>query len=287
MNISKHKNIRKYILNNGSIKRIIFFDNLFSNVVTDCIAIDIENNKAQNKYINITQNTNKQKINIDNFYNKPNYFFRIYNEFDSHIIHIIKKKSRYFLDKSKWGLGVVTGNNKNKLKTSNLPFLEPIYTGKEINKFTLNEPKYFIEPKTKSFQQIAPLQLYRANKKLVYKFISKKLIFAIDKSKSLFLNSANILLPNIPNMSIESVCAFLNSNVFSFLYIKMFNDVKVLKNNLLELPFPLLTPTQNYNLTNLVNKYCNNNIKISDIDNFIYSFYKLSSKDIEYIEKNI
>lgn len=39
-------------------------------------------------------------------------------------------------------------------------------------------------------------------------------MFAYDDTSSLFLNSANILIPNIPGMSTKTVLAFLNSSLY-------------------------------------------------------------------------
>ncbi len=87
-----------------------------------------------------------------------------------------------------------------------------------------------------ALQQVAPDAIYRAPEKLVYKFISDKLVFAYDASGSLFLNSANILVPAIPSMSAKAVMAFLNSTLFQFVYAKLFGKVRTRKENLIELP---------------------------------------------------
>ena len=112
---------------------------------------------------------------------------------------------------SRWGLGIVTGNNQTCLKTEQTDELEPIYTGKEIQPYRLSAPKRFIRFTPQNFQQCAPEVLFRTSPKLLYKFIGSKLVFAIDNERSLALNSANILIPDVEGLSIYSVMGLLNS----------------------------------------------------------------------------
>jgi hypothetical protein len=182
------------------------------------------------------------------------------------------------LKDSIWALGVITGDNKNKVKSRKGRGMEPIYTGKEIESYTLKQPRKFIKYKRTDYQQVAKDEIYRADEKLVYKFISKNLVFAYDNSKSLFLNSANILIPKIHGMSIKTVLAFLNSELFKFLYKSLFGEIKILKGNLLELPFPEISPETDKKLTKLVDEVLKGNKEaINDIDDLIYSIYSITN----------
>lgn len=160
---------------------------------------------------------------------------------DIKILEKVKSLGKYNLGQSDWALGVVTGDNKNKLKKNYSVGYEKIYTGKEILPYRLKTPTNYILYDRKQLQQVAKDEYYRAKEKLVYKFISNKLVFAYDDSGSLFLNSANILIPNIPNMSVKTVLAFLNSELYQYMYIVLFSEIKVLKGNLIELPFPQIS----------------------------------------------
>ena len=100
------------------------------------------------------------------------------------------------------------------------------------------------------------------------------------------MNSANILIPRIETHSIKTVMAFLNSTLFNYLYKNMFNELKILKGNLEELPFPILDEKIKKELENYVEKY----IKIKDnkipehIDTIVYKTFSLSKKDIKIIK---
>ena len=93
--------------------------------------------------------------------------------------------------------------------------------------------------------------------------------FAYDDKQRLFLNSANILIPKLEEYSIKDVMAFLNSTLFQYIYKMKFNELKVLKGNLLELPFPFILP--NGKLT----------------DDKIFELYDLTNDEISYIKNTV
>ncbi len=206
----------------------------------------------------------------------------------------LTEKRRYALreeiqrDAIAWALGIVTGDNKGKLFPECLAGMEKIYTGKEIQPYVLRPAQNFILYDRANLQQVAKEEIYRSPEKLVYKFISNKLVFAYDDSSSLFLNSANILIPAIPSMSTKAVMAFLNSSLYQFLYIKLFGEVKILKGNLMELPFPEITREENDELTALVDQVLiGDNSKQEVIEDYIFSIYGLTTDQIAYVRRTV
>ena len=165
---------------------------------------------------------------------------------------------------------------------------EPIYTGKEIQPYCLKKNKNYIIYNRSDFQQVAKDEYYRVAEKLVYKFISNKLIFAYDDSKSLFLNSANILIPSIPNMSVKTVMGFLNSELYQYLYSTLFFEMKILKGTLIELPFPAISSVQNDIITNYVQRIISGERNYIDrLQNVIYSVFDISEEQKKYIKGKV
>ena len=82
----------------------------------------------------------------------------------------------------------------------------------------------------------------------------------------------------------KTVLAFLNSALFDFLYVKKFNDLKILKGNLSALPFPKISANLNEQLTALVDKAlkCEKEAK-EEIDSVIFSLYDFSIEEIKLI----
>ena len=227
LNVKTHKNFRKFLLENTDIQSITKYPGTFSGVQTKYIDIQCarhfdrsetacsEVEKSSFNEITVKDFSTSLEmttcmsrcISKQCFYLTKNLNFNLLSDSDLEKVHKIIAKGRYTLKDSVWALGVITGDNKNKVKSKQGKGMEPIYTGKEIEAYTLKHPRKFIKYERSDFQQVAKDEIYRADEKLVYKFISKNLVFAYDNSKSLFLNSANILIPRIPGMSIKTVVA--------------------------------------------------------------------------------
>ena len=298
LNVKTHRHFRKFLLENTDIQSITKYPGTFSGVQTKYIDIQCarhfdwsEAERRNLRHIDYYElsagdfstpfhsaRNDDGHVSKDAFYLTKNLNFNLLSEDDYHKVRIILEKGKYTLKDSIWALGIVTGDNKNKVKSKRGRGMEPIYTGKEIEAYTLKKPLKFVNYKRSEYQQVAKDQIYRADEKLVYKFISKNLVFAYDDSKSLFLNSANILIPRIPGMSIKTVLAFLNSELFKYLYKSLFGEIKILKGNLMELPFPEITPETDKKLTNLVDEVLKGNKEaVKDIEALIYNIFSITN----------
>ncbi len=287
LNVKAHKDIRKFIIDTAGLVRITSYDDSFAGVTTKYV--DIECGKGANKdKFEVCTHDQVKTVDMKTIYETDNMVFNLLSDDDISIVRIVKEKGQYSLKNSTWALGVVTGDNKTKLSSEYRDGMEKIYTGKEIQPYVLRPAKYFIMYNRDDLQQVAKEEIYRAPEKLVYKFISNKLVFAYDNSASLFLNSANILIPQIPSMSIKAVMAFLNSLLYQFIYIKLFGEVKVLKGNLLELPFPQISENDNRVLTAMVNDMLTGDVKGQEsIDNYIFTIYGLTENQKKYVRRNV
>lgn len=287
LNVKTHKDIREYILHNGDLQQITYYPNTFNGVTTKVIDI-LHKKAAQSPFVVIIKNNTSITAPKTVFQQTENYVFNVLNENDIAIIEKVKLKGKYNLSNSIWALGVVTGDNKTKLKSNFETGLEKIYTGKEILPYRLKPAKKYIYYDRKQLQQVAKEEYYRAEEKLVYKFISNKLVFAYDDTASLFLNSANILIPQIPNMSIKTVLGFLNSELYQYLYCTLFSEIKVLKGNLIELPFANITQTQDKLISEYVQYILDGNDDyIIKLQSIIYKLFDISDLQIKYIREKI
>ncbi|MCI8481863.1 MAG: N-6 DNA methylase [Clostridia bacterium] len=285
LNVKVHSDIRKFLLKHMTFQKITLYPHSFSGVLTKFISIELENTKATDYQFVLTNLKQDITLSKSHLLNTINCVVRPLTKKDTRLLQKIFKKKYDTLQNSTWALGIVTGNNKKKLKKDPFPNSEPIYTGKEISAFTLLPYQNYIQYNRADFQQVAPDEIYRANEKLVYKFIAKDLTFAYDNKQSLFLNSANILIPHVNNMSIKTVMAFLNSNVFKYIYRKKFGEIKILKGNLIQLPFPKITENQNIAIEHMVNAVLAGNCNmIEQINREIYQIFSFSQTEIDYIE---
>lgn len=287
LNVKVHKDIRTFILDNCCLNAITVYGSFFSGVTTNYIDIECQK-KASVDTVIIKKDNLSYSIDIEIIKNNKNNVFTFLDSLDAEIIQKCNDMGKYTLGYSDWALGIVTGNNNDLLSFYPYPGLEPIYTGKDIDAYTLREPSNFIFFDKTVFQQVAKEEYYRAPEKLIYKFISKKLVFAYDNKRTLCLNSANILIPRVPGMSIKTIMAFLNSELFSYLYQKMFGEIKILKGNLLQLPFPEISPEQDCKISAMVDYIISYNSKnYESLEREIYQIFQLSDRQIRHIKNSI
>ncbi len=216
--------------------------------------------------------------------------FETLNNVDQIVVDKMEQMRHDTLSHSQWALGIVTGNNKEKVKTQCDEGMEPVYAGKEVEAFTLKDVSSFIRFVPDSFQQCAKEELYRSSEKLIYRFIAKYPIVAYDNRQRLCLNSANVLIPSVDGMSVKTVAALLNSTLYRYYYGLKFHDIKVLKGNLQQLPFPLLSQHVDEQLTQLVVDMIAEGVtkeKIEAIDNVVYDVFNISDDERRYIQQKI
>ena len=193
-----------------------------------------------------------------------------------------------------WMLGIVTGDNKKWLKDMQINNnYERIIIGKEIEKYYYNDviSKYVDVSNLSKFNQIAPLELYRAKEKIIYKFICRELICAYDNRRKLMLNSCNAFIPHIANTSVLYILALLNSSVLQYYYHYNFDTIKVLKSNIKKLPL-VVDSMYKETIERCMNVLVNENIsdKIRNdyrdrLDDIIFQLYDLSQDDIHEIKR--
>jgi hypothetical protein len=139
-----------------------------------------------------------------------------------------------------FALGIVTGKNSRYISKTKQPKYETVVKGSDIYKFRIEPVDRYIRFTPENFQQTAPEKYYRAEEKLIYRFICNQLVFAYDDKQRLSLNSGNILIPKIPGMDMKYILAVLNSKPAQFYFRKRFNSVKVLRAHIEKIPIPIV-----------------------------------------------
>lgn len=160
------------------------------------------------------------------------------NSNDARIIgHIYKQAHLKLSGHARFALGIVTGNNKKFCAHSPQKGYLPVYTGTDLHKNSISSPRNFIPKNFSLYQQVASPELYMAKEKILYRFISSKLVFYYDVEQRLFLNSVNMLVvdSSFP-LSARQTCQILNSSVINWLFQAVFGTCKVLRSDIEALP---------------------------------------------------
>lgn len=291
LKIKTHNDVRKFILSNSAIKRIDLYSERFDGVFTDYFSIKLSINQTDSQSYIVNTGKETRNIELSNTDAKSGVIvLERLTHIDDSIIKKMELKKHDDLTHSQWALGIVTGDNKNKVKKDMADGLEPVYTGKQVSPFKLQEESSFIQFAPESFQQCTKEEYFRAPEKLIYRFIAKYPIVAYDDKQCLCLNSANILIPKLDGISIKSVAALLNSSLYHYYYTIKFSDIKVLKGNLQELPFPKLTKSQDELLSNLVTSIQSSSYSEKQqkkLDETVYSLFKITPTEQQQIKSRI
>ncbi len=184
-------------------------------------------------------------------------------------------------DNAVFGLGIVTGDNRRLLLQTPHPGAEPVWRGRDIQPFRLTTPDRFLYFTREKFQQCAPESLLR-QPKIIYRFIARRPICAIDRGGILTLNSANFFIPGVPGMSWEALTALLNSEIYAFVFLRRCPTLKILRRHLEALPLPYLSATATAELTRLHDE-CAAGGSTEELDLAVARLFKISENELEFI----
>lgn len=237
-NIGIFQDTRNHILKNNLI-RLVDYGKPFKGLLTKVYAFILEYKEAKNKGVHCESSHSKHTRNQSTFAHNPKSIFNFWatQEENEAIEHLCSMPFTTLRGNAQWGLGIVTGNNKKFCLPKPAPGYVPVFKGSDITSEGLKTPSCFIPSNFSQYQQVAPIHLYQAKKKLLYRFISSKLVFFCDTEQRFILNSANFL---IPHQSLAITCHqladLLSSDFMNWLFTSLFRTHKVLRGDLEQLP---------------------------------------------------
>jgi hypothetical protein len=262
LNVKLHTDIREFILGHTNLVLVKSYKAAFAGVMSDIYRIDLDRQDTDHVTFIVDDESIIPKALFKTLKNKV---FSNLSTMDVEIIEKVRSRCSDDLSGATFGLGVVTGNNKDKLLAQMVEGAERIYSGKEVEKYVLKPALNYLIFDRSNLQQVAPDHIYRASEKLVYKTISTRLKVAIDRTGSLTTNSANIIIPEVPKNNIASVAALLNSDLYSYLNISLFGGVnKISRENLEHLPMPYFSEEQLVEITELVENFDGDDSELQD-----------------------
>ena len=240
-NIGTFEAARRQVLSLEIIK-ISDFGKAFSGILTNAVGIFVRNNPAERcnavdcqefgAAAPYPRRQSQFSLNPSAIFN-----FRCSDEQAEAIDHVLSISHTTLRGRAQWGLGIVTGNNARFIRDRPLKGHMPVWKGSDVVNGALKAPTNFIPDDLTLYQQVAPLQIYDAPEKLIYRFISNRLAFFHDREQRRILNSANVMIPEIQfNFGQEYLGNYLNSGVINWLFRSIFSTHKVLRRDLECLP---------------------------------------------------
>ena len=236
-----------------SIERLIDYGKVFKGLVTKAQAIVLKN-RPSGPYARISCKIagSAYQRSQASFASNPKSILNLYcDDQSAHTLqHLLSIPHDTLKDRAAWGLGIVTGNNKKFIRSTPEKGYIPVYRGADILPDGLKPASNFMPSDMGLYQQVAPVRFYEAKEKLIYKFISSRLVFFYDDQQRHVLNSANMLVPrkDFP-IATKLLAELLNSDFINWVFVKLFNTHKILRGDLESLPIHsrLLADASNFN----------------------------------------
>lgn len=239
LNVKAHTQIRSFLADHSTFQYLAFLGNAFDGVNCPCVILQAKYTDAASSCIGmeVSQENRSFVIASDRKVNADIFPFRTTDEEYALLNKISDYDDKVYLaDHAAFALGIVTGNNREYITNVKTEDNEVILKGSDIFKYQYRTSENYINFQPEVFQQVAPIECYRAPEKLFYRFISNQLIFAYDDKQTLSLNSCNILIPHIAGLNMKYILAVLNSRILQFYFQKSFHSVKVLRSHIEQLP---------------------------------------------------
>ncbi|MCD8370473.1 MAG: N-6 DNA methylase [Clostridiales bacterium] len=243
LNVAAHDAVRRLLLASCSFRFVSYLGNVFPGVQCPSVILGV----APDDHPTVSG----CKVTTDNKHfvvSRPRCFpdgtfpFRV-SDAEYECLNAIDSVEpvAYLKGNARFALGIVTGNNKEYLSREKLDDNEAILKESDIRRYGIAAPENYIRFEPERFQQVAPIELYRAKEKLLYRFISEVPVFAYDDQQRLSLNSCNIVIPEIPGLDMRYVLAVLNSSVATYYFFKKFHSVKMLRSHIEQMPVPVVS----------------------------------------------
>ena len=282
LSVNSHKQARELIVKNTAFKFVSYLGNAFSGVQCPAIILGVQKGShGETKGCRIGLNNEEFIINENRSVDATSFSFNMCDEeYDCLQAVSSVQNAKYLANNAKFALGIVTGNNKEYITNEKADGMEVVLKGSDIFRYAMKETDNYIQFTPEKFQQVAPTEMYRAEEKLLYRFIAEVPVFTYDNQQTLSLNSCNILIPQIAGMNIKYVLAVLNSSVSAYFINKKYNSVKLLRSHIESLPIPMVSAEKQNDIIRKVDHIMNSSENISglyeELDNEIMAIYSLS-----------
>lgn len=284
LSVASQQQARKLIVENMAFKFVNYIGNAFSGVQCPAIILGVQNGyHGETKGCKVEFDNHEFTVNKDRDIDAKRFSFNVSDEeYDCLSAISSIQNARYLANNARFALGIVTGNNKKYITDTRMEGMEVILKGSDIFRYAVKEDDSYIHFVPEKFQQVAPTEMYRAEEKLLYRFIAEVPVFTYDNQQTLSLNSCNILIPQIEGMDIKYVLAVLNSSIAAYFINKKYNSVKLLRSHIESLPIPMVSAETQKDIIKKVDHIIISSEDISvlyeEIDNEIMNIYSLSEK---------
>lgn len=293
LNVKSHQMIRDIMAKKANVTSVDYLGEAFHAVQCPSVVLTLQKSeegfKPHRISVSLEDNGHSYEVEKDD---PLDFNFRISDETQAIIDRIDSLPHQLSLKgNATFGLGIVTGDNKNLLLSKRVPGADPVMRGTDLEAYRIKETDKFLVFDRERLQQTAREELYRKIPKIVYRFIARYPVAALDREGRLSLNSCNFIIPRTAELLPEYLVAVLNSSVVRFYFEKSFHTMKVLRSQLEKLPIAGADLKTQQEIASLVVKVenCDELQKdelIKQIDRLVAACYGLNPAEFsEYLEE--
>ena len=293
LSVAAHDTVRRMMIAACSFKFISYLGNVFSGVQCPSIILGIAPDDERTVVgCRVSTENDTFIISEPRTFSDGTLSFNVTDE-ENECLNAISNIENvvYLKENAKFALGIVTGNNKEYISTEKRDDNEVVLKGSDIQRYGMTSSGNYIRFAPESFQQVAPVEMYRAKEKLLYRFICEVPVFTYDDQQTLSLNSCNIVIPDIDGLEMKYILAILNSSVAAYFISKKFNSVKLLRSHIEQMPIPVVSMDVQTSIIKKVDRIMNSSENISglyeDLDSDIMQLFGLSGAHRDIIKKSL
>lgn len=265
INVKKHDNLRKWILNKKKLFSIQSFGAGIAGTLYNIVSLTLNNEENNNYFFDGKQ------VRYDFTINMLEGKFRPIDNEDLEFIYKIYNVPHQTLEKCKHVTGIVTGNDEEYLLENQTEVSEPIITGKHIEPYQITGEKYINYEEVRNQLAISVKDSYfRTKEKLIYHTVSRYLQFAIDTKGRLTTCTANFFLVKDIKISTKCIMAIFNSKIYNRLNILLFGDKVNRGCNIKKLPIPII----NDETQRVIEQYVDE-MKYEEIESMLEELFQL------------
>lgn len=284
LSVAAHDTVRRMMISTCSFKFISYLGNVFSGVQCPSIILGIAPDDEKTVVgCRVSTENDTFIISEPRTFSDGTLSFNVSDE-ENECLNAISNIENvvYLKGNAKFALGIVTGNNNEYISTEKRDDNEVVLKGSDIQRYGMTSSGNYIHFAPESFQQVAPVEMYRAKEKLLYRFICEVPVFTYDDRQTLSLNSCNIVIPDIDGLEMKYILAILNSSVAAYFISKKFNSVKLLRSHIEQMPIPVVSMDIQSSIIKKVDRIMNSSENISglyeDLDSDIMALFGLSAQ---------
>lgn len=293
LSVAAHDTVRRIMIDSCSFRFVSYLGDVFSGVQCPSIILGIALDDEKTVVgCRVSRRTDTFIISKPRIFFDRTLSFNMSDEENECLNEISNLENVVYLKgNAKFALGIVTGNNKEYISTEKRNDNEVVLKGSDIRRYRMTISGNYIRFAPESFQQVAPVEIYRAKEKLLYRFICEVPVFTYDDQQTLSLNSCNVVIPDIDGLEMKYILAILNSSVAAYFISKKFNSVKLLRSHIEQMPIPVVSMDIQTSIIKKVDRIMNSPENISglyeDLDSDIMQLFNLSETHRDIIKKSM